>query len=81
VHFENKHAFLFGQDHFMSRGLVDMTQAGNNLVKESYIIQIPDNALGKDLSVYIGLYSPTSQVRFNVLNAPATGDRYYLGRI
>jgi hypothetical protein len=82
VHFEDKNGkILFGQDHFISNGNADMAQDGNALIKESYIIKIPDNALNEKLSVYIGLYSPVTQWRVNLVNAPAKDNRVFLGRI
>jgi hypothetical protein len=82
VHFEDKKGkILFGQDHFISNGNADMMQDDNKLIKESYVVKIPDNALNKKLSVYIGLYSPATFQRVNAVNAPAKDNRVYLGRI
>jgi hypothetical protein len=82
VHFEDKNGkILFGQDHFISNGNADMMQDDNKLIKESYVVKIPDNALNKKLSVYIGLYSPATFQRVNAVNAPAKDNRIYLGQI
>ena len=81
VHFENRKGdYLFGQDHFISNGNSNMTQDDTKLIKESYVVKIPENALNKKLSVYVGLYSPVTFWRVGVVNAPAKDNRVFLGR-
>ena len=83
VHFEDMEGRnLFGQDHYIDNRVNEMIKTGeDSFMKETYIIKIPDNALGKELSVYIGLYSPVTFQRVQVLNMPAQDNRVYLGKI
>jgi hypothetical protein len=82
VHFEDiEGRNLFGQDHFIANGFNEMIKTGEDLFRETYIIKIPDNALEKELSVYIGLYSPITYQRVQVLSMTAKDNRVYLGKI
>jgi hypothetical protein len=73
--------YLFGQDHYIMNGLMDMTKPGEKIIKETYLIKIPKRALNKRLSVHIGLYSPVTGVRVKPTNRKTADNRVYLEEI
>ncbi len=82
VHFEDENKkYLFGQDHFILNGFTDMTKQGRKVIKERYLIKIPNYALDKKFSVYIGLYSPLTGKRVDVKNISTYDNRVLLGEI
>ncbi|MBU4369655.1 glycosyltransferase family 39 protein [Patescibacteria group bacterium] len=82
VHFEDQDGkYLFGQDHFISNGFIDLTKLDNRMINESYIIKIPQSALGKKVSIYVGLYSPITWQRVKVINLSTIDNRVSLGQI
>ena len=82
VHFEDENGnTLLGQDHFLNNGMIDPTRPGYGTIDEKYIIDLPDNAKGKKLSVFVGLFNPITGQRIQVTNQRTADNRFLLTHI
>jgi len=80
VHFEDKQGqSLFGQDHFLKNGLLDMKQLINgDKIVESYFIEIPPEYRDREFDIYIGVYSSDTFARLDIINIKTSDNRFRL---
>ena len=78
VHFADENgSHLFGQDHFLKDGLVDMRTLNiDDKLAESYILKVPKQFRGKTFQIFIGLFDENSGKRITISNGIISDNRY-----
>lgn len=83
IHFEDpSKGYIFGQDHYFEQGLINLSRLNpGDKITETYFIDLPETSRQKELAVYLGIYSPVSGQRLELINTKTADNRLPLGKL